>query len=88
MKPYYEEKIDSLLFREFDQGLHESELVWHRDKEDRHVLIIDGLNWKLQLDNEVPFILEKGKTYFIPKMVYHRLHKGFGTLEIRIQENL
>ena len=67
----------------------EDELVWHRDKADRDVLIDSGSGWKLQMDNELPFDLIEGQTYHIPKMTFHRLIKTINSsneLNITITE--
>ena len=74
-----------LVKREFDSHLDSKDLVWHRDKEDRTIHILEGLNWMLQMDNEEPFELVKGKSYFIPKMEYHRIIKGEESLIIEIE---
>ena len=50
------------------------------------ITIIEGNNWQLQMDNELPVSLEVGKTYFIPKLFYHRVLKGTTDLKIRIEE--
>ena len=45
------------------------------------------MGWKTdRMDNELPVSLEVGKTYFIPKLFYHRLLKGTTDLKIRIEE--
>ena len=82
MNPY----IDNEDIRTFSESVDEMELIWHRDKEDRKVTIIEGTDWKLQMDNELPVSLEVGKTYLIPKMFYHRVLKGTTDLKIRIEE--
>ncbi len=75
------------VIRIFSENVNEDELVWHRDKEDRMIHVLEGIGWMLQLDNEEPVELEKGKgSYFIPKMVYHRIIKGEGSLTLEIQE--
>ena len=33
------------------------ELVWHQDKEDRHIEVIDGEGWSIQMDNQLPLVL-------------------------------
>ena len=46
------------------------------------------MGWKTdRMDNELPVSLEVGKTYFIPKLFYHRVLKGTTDLKIRIEEN-
>ena len=49
--------------------------------------MLQGEGWKIQMDNLLPEELEKGNSYYIPKMEYHRLIKGKGNLLIQIQEN-
>ena len=66
--------------------VEDKELIWHRDKLDRKIKVVSGVNWKLQMDNELPEVLKVGNEYNIPKMVYHRLHKGEGRLIIDIKE--
>lgn len=72
--------------RTFDSNIPESELQWHYDEKDRTVQILESDQWMLQLDNALPILLEKGKSYFIPQGVYHRIHRGVGSLKILIQE--
>ncbi len=88
-KPYTEMSFDKFdpnhVIRTFNENVNEDELVWHRDKEDRTIHILEGLNWMLQMDNEEPFELVKGKSYFIPKMEYHRIIKGEESLIIEIE---
>lgn len=64
----------------------DSELVWHRDREDREITVLEGSGWKFQRDNEIPFELKKGQIFYINKMIYHRLLKGDNTLKIKIKE--
>jgi quercetin dioxygenase-like cupin family protein len=86
MKPYSQIEYDGSLYREFDIEVPIDELVWHRDKQDRYVEIIEGTDWCFQLDNELPILLKKGQVLFIPKETYHRIIKGIDTLKIRIEE--
>jgi hypothetical protein len=83
--PFEEKLIRGTTFlREFKENVDSSELIWHLDKEDRIVVPIKSSGWKLQLDNELPKMLEEGKRYFIPKMTYHRVIKGKGDLRIKL----
>lgn len=72
--------------RTFSEDVDELELIWHRDKYKREITILEGKGWELQLDNQLPEELEKGKTYTIPAMEYHRVIKGSGDLVIKIWE--
>ena len=78
----YEDKNN---IRTFSKDVNEEELIWHRDKQWRYITILEGENWQLQMDNELPKTLELGKTYLIPRMVYHRVIKGEGDLKILIE---
>jgi hypothetical protein len=83
--PFSEMRIGKKLFlREFKKETSQDELIWHLDKEDRKVELAEGTNWKLQLDNQLPQVLQLGKSYWIPKMTYHRLIKGDDDLSIRV----
>lgn len=70
--------------REFKEGTDGEELIWHRDREDREVRVLNSNGWKLQLDNQLPVYLEEGKTYFIEKFLFHRVIKGKGDLVVEI----
>ena len=78
--------MKSATHRVFDQEVEEEDLVWHRDRKKRKIEVLESGNWKLQLDNNRPILLEKGMTYTIPKMVYHRVIKGQYDLVLRIQD--
>ena len=88
MKPYTQVVEDDYLIREFSESVDPMELVWHRDKEDREVSVIQGEGWKLQMDNELPREMMIGETYLIPAMEYHRILKGKGNLLIQIKEKV
>ena len=86
IKPYEDVILNSnVKERTFEENVTDVELLWHRDREDRTIEVIEGNNWKLQLDDELPVILEKNQKYFIPVGVYHRAIKGDGKLRIKIQ---
>ena len=72
--------------RFFSVETDDEELVWHRDKKDRHITIIEGQAWQLQYNGSLPILLEEGKTYFIKAELFHRLIKGATNLEIEIKE--
>ncbi len=72
--------------RVFKPEVEDEELVWHRDEQNRKVMVMESGGWKLQMDNEEPITLVKDKTYDIPKMVYHRIIKGEYELVLRIKK--
>ena len=82
-RPYSEKKEDGYTIREFSQDTPSFEFVWHRDKEDRIVEVLNNTDWKFQLDNKTPQVLSENKL-FIPKETYHRLIKGTGNLKVKI----
>jgi hypothetical protein len=51
MKPYFD---ISDQVRLFSQEIDESELMWHRDEEDRIIEATEHSDWKIQLDNQIP----------------------------------
>lgn len=83
--PFTEKKIgDKLYLREFKENTLDKELIWHQDREDRTIKVLESNNWKLQLDNELPVILEVGSSYDIPAYLFHRVIKGKGKLVIEL----
>lgn len=83
-RPYQELRQFDTLRRTFKEDTPESELVWHRDRRDREVTILQETDWMFQLEDSIPQDLKD--TIFIPKNTYHRLIKGTGELDILIQE--
>ena len=84
--PFKQKKNNGLLIREFSKDVSSDELVWHRDREDRDVTVLEGSGWQLQMDNRLPVYLTPGKTYHIPKNTYHRVIKGSTDLLVEIKE--
>lgn len=84
--PYTDIQSKDSFVRTFEPTVNESELVWHRDRRNRVIDVIEGKGWKLQFDNELPFELKEESPIFIPMKVYHRLIKGDGKLVIRVKE--
>ena len=39
--------------RIFSEDVEDAELIWHRDKYNREITILEGVDWQLQLDNEL-----------------------------------
>ena len=84
IKPYTEEKIGDWFYRTFtaDSAIHE--MVWHRDREDRIVEPIGTTDWKIQLENNLPQLIQG--QIFVPKGEWHRAIKGTGDLKIKIKK--
>lgn len=88
VNPYFQKDIAPNKFeRIFRQHVDESELVWHRDRKDRTVKIIECNGWKFQQDNKLPVELHKGDTINIKAFEYHRILKGAGSLVVEITEH-
>lgn len=88
MKPYIDEKItDCEWIRTFDPSVTESEeYIWHVDKNDRKITVLEGCGWKFQYDNQLPMNINVKDTFVVPRMVYHRLIVGKTKLRLRINE--
>jgi len=70
--------------RTFSKDVDPTSLVWHSDKEDRLIEVLEGEGWKLQLDNKLPLLLSKGDRIFINEGDVHRVLKGTTDLKIKI----
>jgi len=85
MHPYTNlETTDKYIIREFGQDIDPIELVWHQDKEDRLVEVLEGEGWKFQRDNNLPVDMKIGDRIFIPEGEIHRIIKGTTNLKIKI----
>ena len=80
MNPY----TDKNNIREFSSNVDELDLIWHQDKEDRLVEVLEGEGWKFQRDNNVPVDMKIGDRIFIPEGEIHRIIKGTTDLKIKI----
>lgn len=85
-KPYLQHIENNIIERVFDKNTDSDELVWHKDKKDREVKVLQSNGWLFQMDNEIPKELKEGDTIFIPKEIFHRVIKGKGNLKIQIKE--
>lgn len=66
--------------------IDESDLVWHTDKENRVITVLEGEGWRFQRDNELPIELSKGDRLKIPEGQIHRILKGKSDLIIKIEK--
>jgi len=73
--------------RIFNIDVDSTELVWHRDRKNRWVEVIQGGDWQFQMEDELPITLVEGMKLFVPKEVYHRVIKGSQQLIITITED-
>jgi quercetin dioxygenase-like cupin family protein len=84
---YYDVKLtDTKKYRLFKEDVEEEELMWHQDEWDREIVVLDGKNWKIQFDNELPIVLNVGDVIQIQNHIYHRIIKGNDNLVIKIIE--
>jgi hypothetical protein len=82
-KPYTNIKeTQEYIIREFNNNINPIELMWHRDLEDRIIESIGNTNWKIQLENQLPILINK--PIFIPAYMWHRVIKGTDLLKIII----
>ena len=82
--PFIEEQIDDYNFiRTFPKDVDEMDLIWHADKENRIITVLEGNGWKFQFDEELPIKMRKGKTISILKGRLHRVIKGNGDLTVK-----
>ena len=85
--PFSEVSLGNNIFlRVFDEQLDPEELVWHRDREDRTVNIVESNGWMLQQEDSLPTLLEAGKEYFIKQNEWHRVIKGKGKMILFIEK--
>jgi quercetin dioxygenase-like cupin family protein len=80
MEPYK----DTSNIRTFSKDVDPMELVWHQDKEDRHIEVLDGEEWSIQMDDQLPLVVSKGDRIFITEGQVHRILKGTTDLKIKI----
>ena len=86
--PFEEKQIDKYNFiRTFPADVDEMDLIWHADKENRIITVLEGNGWKFQFDEELPIEMTEGKSISILKGVIHRVIKGNGPLVIKLQKN-
>ena len=86
--PFKEKQIDSQLFiREFSADVDEMELIWHEDRENRVIKVLEGNGWKFQFDEELPIEMTDGLNISIFEGRIHRVIKGEGPLKIKLQKN-
>lgn len=75
--------------RTFKSDVSNDELVWHRDRKDRQVKIIQSQGWFFQREDELPVSLKPGDVVVIPKETWHRVirRNNSGDLVVEINED-
>ena len=86
--PFEEEQINENTFiRTFSADVDEMELIWHEDRENRVIKVLEGNGWKFQFDEELPIEMTDGLSISIFEGRIHRVIKGEGPLKIKLQKN-
>ncbi len=81
--PFKDNQIsNNIVERHFSSSTDDVELKWHRDAESRIISSTIKTNWKIQLEDELPKIIEG--EIFIEQGRWHRLIKGDGDLILKI----
>ncbi len=87
--PFEEEKIkDNIFIRTFSADVDEMDLIWHTDKENRFIRVLEGNGWQFQYDEELPFEMTDGLGFPVMKGQIHRVIKGLGPLKIELHKNI
>jgi hypothetical protein len=86
--PFEEEQIsDNIFIRTFSADVDEMDLIWHTDKENRFIKVLEGNGWQFQYDEELPFEMTEGLGFPVMKGQIHRVIKGLGPLKIELHKN-
>ena len=82
----FEEKVinENTVLREFKNTSVTDEQMWHRDAENRTVIILESGGWSFQIDDTLPVTLSEGDEIFIPKETWHRVIQGEGVLKVKV----
>ena len=87
MNPYSEQQLSSnIKLRSFDPNAALNEDTWHRDANERVVVIIEGSGWKFQNEDQIPTDLLPGDVLTIPAQSWHRIMPGKDRLVVLIKE--
>ena len=87
--PFEEEKIkDNIFIRTFSTDVDEMDLIWHTDKENRFIKVLEGNGWQFQYDEELPFEMTDGLGFPVMKGQIHRVIKGLGLLKIELHKSI
>ena len=87
MNPYNEQRLSAnIKLRSFDPKAVINEDTWHRDANERVIVIIEGLGWKFQNEDQIPTALLPGDVLTIPAQSWHRIMPGKDPLVVLIKE--
>lgn len=83
--PFLQKDISKdTVVRTFKKDVHNDDLEWHYDNEDRIVFCNEETDWKFQFDDQLPFFING--EIFIKKGEWHRLIKGSKDLTLTIKK--
>lgn len=74
--------------RLFYANLDTSELIWHWDREDRDIQVLQAGGWKYEEEGLKVKALKDGEQFFIPQGKWHRVLKGGGDLIIKVVKHI
>jgi len=85
--PYIEKNtnFNNITIRTFKSTINPDEMQWHQDLEDREFLVISGIDWQFQKENQLPVKLEVGKVYNVTALEWHRGIKPDNNSDLVIQ---
>jgi mannose-6-phosphate isomerase-like protein (cupin superfamily) len=72
--------------RVISASVADKESTWHRDENDRVVVVTEGNGWSFQRDNELPISIKRGDVIHIEGGEWHRVIPGSGDLTLNIRE--
>jgi hypothetical protein len=85
MRAYCERILsENVSLRGFSEKIDPDRLTWHRDAENRIIIVVEGNGWMFQRDNEIPFLMETGDKIKVNAGEYHRIIKGEDDLIVTI----
>jgi hypothetical protein len=87
MTAYNDKELNTGGFvRSFSKDVLSEELVWHRDRNNRIVTVLEGDGWEIQFDEHLPRAMVVGEKFEIPAYMFHRIKRGTTDLVLKIEE--
>lgn len=84
--PFEQYKVErNVYIRLFSPDVEDEELIWHWDKEDRAVLVLQSGGWAYEQKGLPHRILRDEEGIFIPKGIWHRVIKGDDDLIVKVK---
>lgn len=79
---------ENVFIRLFVKDLPSDELIWHWDKEDRTIEVLQSGGWSYQERDKKSRKLKNRETFSIHTGVWHRILKGSGDLIIKVTKHV